>query len=149
MVTTKHLTNEAETIIHLAKEFARLHGQHYVGTEHLLLAILGEGEGLGAKILADLSVDMDRAKEQVDELVKHRLQETWVMGRLPGTPNCRDVLARASEQAKGTSNWQVRSEHLLIALLAERGSTGCKALEAMGVTLDTVRKTMVRLRSGT
>lgn len=144
---TRHLSPETETIIALAKEFARQYGQNYVGTEHLLLAILGEGECIGAKVLADLSVDQDRAKEQIDQLLKARLQETWVLGRLPGTPHYRDVIARATEQAKGCGNWQIRSEHLLLALLAEKNSTGCKALEAMGIDAATLRKAIGRYRA--
>ncbi len=146
-MTNKHLSVEAQTILNLAKEFARQDGQNYVGTEHLLLGLLGDCDGLAAKLLEELSVDLDRAKEQVDILLKSRSQETWVMGRLPGTPNFRNVLDRASEQAKGASNWQIRSEHLLLALLADRGSTGCKALEAMGVGLDTVRRAIIRSRA--
>lgn len=145
-MTTKHLSGEVGTIVNLAKEFARLYGQNYVGTEHLLLGLIGEGEGLGARVLAELSVDADSAKAQIDILLKNRLQETWVMGRLPGTPNFRDVLAHATEQAKGTNNWQIRSEHLLLALLNEKNSTGFKALAALGVTLDAVRRTMARMR---
>lgn len=145
-MTVKNLSKEAATIVELAKEFARQYGQHYVGTEHLVLAILGEHEGLGAKVLTKLSVDQDTAKQQIDELLKDRLQETWVMGRLPGTPHYRDVLARAADEAKGSGNWQIRSEHILLALLAEKASTGYKALAALGVDADTVRKMIGRNR---
>jgi ATP-dependent Clp protease ATP-binding subunit ClpC len=143
-VNATHASNEVQSIIHLAKEFARLHGQNYVGTEHLLLALLGESDCLGARVLAEFSVDEDRAKEKIDELITHRLQETWVLGRLPGTPHFRDVLARAAEAARGQGNWQVRSEHLLIALFTEKQSVGCKTLQALGVTIDAVRKSIAR-----
>lgn len=146
-MTIKNLTKEAETILALAKEFARQYGQNYVGTEHLLLAILGDDECLGARILAELSVDQDRAKEEIDELLRARLQETWVMGRLPGTPHYRDVLARAAEEAKGSGNWQIRSEHLLLGLLAEKASTGAKALAALGVDAVAVRRAVGRTRA--
>lgn len=145
-MTVRHLNAEAETIIALAKEFARQYGQNYVGTEHLLLAILGDDECGAAKVLAGFSVDQDRAKEKIDELIKERLQETWVMGRLPGTPHYRDVIARAAEQAKGSGNWQVKSEHMLLALLTEKNSIGCKALEALGVDASAVRKALGRAR---
>lgn len=146
-MTVKQLNKEIEAILALAKEFARQYGQNYVGTEHLLLAILGDDECAGARALAELSVDQDRAKSKIDELIKERLQETWVMGRLPGTPHYRDVLARAAEQAKGSGNWQVKSEHLLLALLAERNSVGCKALEALGVDAAAVRRALARCRA--
>ncbi len=147
-VIAKHLSDDAKTVLNLAKEFARQYGLNYIGTEHLLLGLLGEPDCLGAKALAELSVDQDRAKAQIDELLKTRSQETWVMGRLPGTPHFRDVLARAAEQAKGEGNWQVRSEHMLLALLDERGSTGYKALLALGVTSPAVRKSIAHLRAG-
>jgi ATP-dependent Clp protease ATP-binding subunit ClpC len=146
---SKHLSKEAECIVNLAKEFARLSGQNYVGTEHLLLGILGEGEGLGAKVLTELGVDQEQAKAKVDELIADRLQETWVLGRLPGTPHFRDVLARASEHSKGAGNWQVKSEHLLLALLMEKNSTGFKALHALGATLEAVRQVLARYKPTT
>jgi ATP-dependent Clp protease ATP-binding subunit ClpC len=145
-VMSTQLSSEVQTIVNLAKEFARLHGQNYVGTEHLVLGILGEPEGLGAKILADLGVDEDEALVCIDALVLDRLQETWVLGRLPGTPHFRDVLARAFELSKGTGNWKVRSEHLLAAILAEKNSTGFKALEKLGVTPESFRRAMARYK---
>ena len=145
-VVSTHLSSEAQTIFNLAKEFSRQYGLSHVGTEHLLLAILGETEGLGARVLADLGVDQDAAKERIDELLKLRSHESWVMGRLPGTPHFRDVISRAAEQAKGGGNWQVRSEHLVLALLAEPQSIGCQALQALGVTLDAARKALARHR---
>jgi ATP-dependent Clp protease ATP-binding subunit ClpC len=145
-MTVKHLSKELEAIIALAKEFARQYGQNYVGTEHLLLAILGQVDCTGAKVLAEFSVDQGRAKVQVDQLLKDRLQETWVLGRLPGTPHYRDVLAHAARHAKGLGNWQIRSEHLLMALLDEKNSTGRKALEALGVEPAAVRSAITRHR---
>lgn len=145
----QHLSSEAASIVNLAKEFARQYGQNYVGTEHLLLGILGECESFGAVVLEELGVDLDRAKDKVDEVLKDRSQETWVMGRLPGTPHFRDVLARAAEQAKGAGNWQIRSEHLLLALLAEGNSTGCRALESLGLSLESVRKCIAARRVAT
>lgn len=69
------------------------------------------------------------------------------MGRLPGTPHFRDVIARAADEARGSGNWQIRSEHLLIALLGEKGSTGYKALKALNLALEQVRKDLARHRT--
>ncbi len=138
------LSRQAQEIIRLAKEAAGEYRQGYVGTEHLLLGILREGHGLGARVLMESGADEYRIRQEIDRLLAARLHETWVLGRLPGTPHFRDVIRRAAEEARGMGNWQVASEHLLLALLAESGSVGCQALQALGVTSQTVRKCLVR-----
>jgi len=138
------LTRRADQIIRLAKEIARQEGQGFVGTEHLLLAIIREGSGLGAQILRSKGVTEGLARDEIAKLVRDRLHETWVMGRLPGTPNFRDVLSRAAEEARGMGNWQVCSVHLLLALMAEKDAIGAKALKALDVTAESVRKCLVR-----
>jgi len=145
MIST-HVSSEVQTIVNLAKEFARQYGLNYVGTEHLVLAVVCEQDGVAARVLADLGVDEDRAKACIDELTKDRMQETWVMGRLPGTPHFRDVLTHAAQAAKGTGNWQIHSEHLTIALLCEKSSTGFRALRALGVTLEGFRRALANYR---
>jgi len=136
------LTPRANTIIKLAKDLAREYGQGYVGTEHLLLAIICEGTGLGAKALAGLGVTEHRAREVINELIKDRMHETWVIGRLPGTPNFRDVISRAAQEARGQGNWQVGSVHLLLALLGEKDSVGGRALRELGVSAEALRKSL-------
>lgn len=139
-----YLTRRADQIVKLAKEAAREYGQGYVGTEHLLLGIVREGTGLGARILMDRGATEARVQAEIDKLLKTRMQETWVLGRLPGTPHFKDVLAKASSEARGSGNWQICSVHLLLALLTEKGSTGHKALGAMGISLEIVRKVLAR-----
>ena len=146
MIST-HVSSEVQTIVNLAKEFARQYGLNYVGTEHLLLGIICEPEGLAAKVLNDLGIDEDHAKECIDELIEDRLQETWVIGRVPGTPHFRDVLAKAAQASKGTGNWKVRSEHMLAAILAEKKCMGFKALTALGVTLESFRRALAVYRT--
>jgi ATP-dependent Clp protease ATP-binding subunit ClpC len=134
----------AEEIVKLAKEIARQDSQGFVGTEHLLLGILREGTGLGAQILRDHGIGEQDLREEIGRLNRDHLQETWVMGRLPGTPNFRDVLTKAAQAARGSGNWQICSVHLLMALLAEKDSTGFKALSALGLTVEEVRKALMR-----
>ncbi len=74
-------------VIRISNEIAREYDQEYVGTEHLLLAIQREGTGIGATVLAAHGIAPQRLREEVDTLVKKRLEETWVFGRLPGTPH--------------------------------------------------------------
>jgi ATP-dependent Clp protease ATP-binding subunit ClpC len=141
------VSKQTEAVMRLAKEAAREHGLGYVGTEHLLLGIVREGQGLGAQILLELGVTEYNAQAEVDRRVHARLNETWVLGRLPGTPHFRDVGARAEAEARGSANWQISSEHLLLALLAERDSVGHQVLQALGVSLESVRRSIARRRT--
>jgi ATP-dependent Clp protease ATP-binding subunit ClpC len=141
------VSKQTEAVMRLAKEAAREHGLGYVGTEHLLLGIVREGQGLGAQILLELGVTEYNAQAEVDRRVHARLNETWVLGRLPGTPHFRDVWARAEAEARGSANWQISSEHLLLALLAERDSVGYEVLQALGVSLESVRRSIARRRT--
>jgi len=138
------LSKRAETILKLAKEIAAEYRQRYVGTEHLLLAILREGTGSAADILQDHGVDDEQARQEIDKLLRARMQETWVLGRVPGSPHFRDVLSRAAQEARGAGNWQIGSIHLLLGLLAEKGSVGHNALRAMDITTDTVRRHLLQ-----
>jgi len=138
------LSKRAERILNLAREAAREYGQGYVGTEHLLLAILREGTGLGARILLEHGATEEQVKARIDEVIKERMHETWILGRLPGTRHFRDVLSKAAEAAKGRGTWQICSVHLLMALLAERDSTGHRVLRELGVSGETVRRAIVR-----
>ncbi len=135
------LSTRADQILRLAKQIGREFGQGYVGTEHLLLAIVREGTGLGARILLEQSTEAG-IREQISKLQEHRPQETWVLGRLPGTPHFKDVLAKAVAEARGRGNWQVCSGHLLLALLAEGGCVAAEVLKNLGITDQQIRKAL-------
>lgn len=137
-------TKRADQILRIAKEIAREYKQDYVGTRHLLLAILREGTGDTAKLLIDRGLTEERARQEIDKLMQKRLHETWVMGRLPGIPHFKDVLSRAQEEARGLGNWQIGSVHLLLALLGEKGCTGHNVLSAAGISIDDIRKSVAR-----
>lgn len=138
-----HLTKRAERILALARVIAREYGQGYVGTEHLLLAIVREGTSVAARFLIAAGATEERLSKEINELIKDRLHETWVLGRLPGTPHFRDVLARAAEESRGRGNWQIESFHLLLALLREKQSVGYSALTTLGINFDQVRSALL------
>ena len=83
----RHLSRRANQVLKLAHKAAQEYGLGYVGTEHLLLGIVREGTSLGGRMLLHQGATEPRIKAAVDELVKQRLDETWVTGRLPGTPH--------------------------------------------------------------
>ncbi len=127
-------------VITLANEIARDYGQEYVGTEHILLAIAEESTGIGSKILSALGAPHSRIKEQVDQLVKQSSEETWVFGRLPGTPHFKNVIAGAIEEARQLNSNMVCTEHVLLALMKEAGSVAFNALTRLGLSLDVIRQ---------
>lgn len=133
-------SHRVSEVIKLANVIAREYEQEYVGTEHMLLAIRREGTGVGATVLAKHGISEERLRGQVDQLVKKQLEETWVFGRLPGTPHYKNVVATAIEQCQELKAKEVCTEHLLLALAREKGSVAQKALTALGLTFDVVRK---------
>jgi ATP-dependent Clp protease ATP-binding subunit ClpC len=142
--TKVKLTKRAQKAVELARSIAAEYGLGYVGTEHLLLGIIQEGTSVAAACLKDLGADEKRTKAAVDELVRDRMEETWVMGRLPGTPHYLDVLTTAETHAKGTGNWQVCSVHLLLGLLEEKDSVGCRALTLLNLDRDIIREDLAK-----
>jgi ATP-dependent Clp protease ATP-binding subunit ClpC len=132
-------------VIRIANQVAREYDQEYVGTEHVLLAILREGTGVGAKVFEKRGISIGQLQGEVDKLVKKRLEETWVFGRLPGTPHFKNVIAIAIGQCQQLESKEVCTEHLLLALLKERGSVAHKALKALGLGYDDVRADVLEL----
>lgn len=135
----ERLSSRVEKIIKLSQEIAREYDQDYVGTEHLLLAILQEGTGVGAILLAEQGIGLARVKEVVDRLMLKSAEETWVFGRLPGTPHFRNVMATAIEEARQFESKEVCSEHMLLALAREEGSVAQATLLELGVKAGTLR----------
>lgn len=133
------LSPRVNQVIKLANNFAREYEQEYVGTEHVLLAIAREGTGLGARILTDAGADENQIRVEVDKLIKASLEDTWVFGRLPGSPHFRNVVARAIEEARALSSNEVCTEHLLLGLLAEKGCVAQAAMKALGLSSKSVR----------
>ncbi len=133
------LTPRMEKIIKLSQQIARDYEQDYVGTEHLLLAILFEGTSLAATILKDRGIDLARARGVVDRLIRSSLEDTWVFGRLPGTPHFKNVMSIAIEEARQMESKVINAEHLLIALAREEGSVASAALAEMDLKAPIIR----------
>ena len=144
----EQLSPRVEGVIKLAHDIAREYDEEYVGTEHVLLAISREGTGVGAKVLLNHEATPEKIKEQVDQLIKHSMEETWVFGRLPGTPHFKNVVATAIDQCQKLGAKEVCTEHLLLALIKERGSVSQKALDALGLSFDAARTDVLELMSG-
>ena len=115
-----------------------------MGTEHVLLAIAQEGTGLGAKILFEKGLSEEKIREKVDELIQKSREDTWVFGRLPGTPHFKNVVAIAIEKARDLKSKNVCTEHLLLGLLGEKGCVAQQALKNLGVTTKAVQQEIAK-----
>ncbi|MEP0841534.1 MAG: ATP-dependent Clp protease ATP-binding subunit [Phycisphaerae bacterium] len=142
----EHLSKRVDQVIKLANAIAREYEQEYVGTEHILLAIARDGNGTGADILRRHGATEARIQAQVDKLTQAQLEDTWVFGRLPGSPHFKNVIARAIEEARRLKSKEVCTEHLLLGLLAEQGCVAHEALKALGLTARVVREDVQRGR---
>jgi len=143
------LDDNAKTIIHkIAQEIAREYDLDYVGTEHVLLAILRHNQGVGARVLKRLDIDEARCRKALEEMMKRDMEDTWVFGRLPGTPHYRNVVQTAIDEATQLEAKQIGDEHLLLGLLREEGSAAQRVLNNMGLTLSRAReKVLAELHS--
>lgn len=138
------LTPKMSRVIELSQHIARDYDQEYVGTEHLLLAMLQEGTGIAAEILRERGITFARAKKAVDELIHKSLEDTWVFGRLPGTPHFRNVMAKAIEESRQLESKVVCTEHLLLALAREDGSVAQAALHQLGLRTGIIRQDIIK-----
>ena len=136
----EHLSTRANKAMKLSQQIAREMNLDYVGTEHVLLGILEEGTGAGALLLKEVGLNRTRIRQELEKIFAQQMDETWVAGRLPGTPHFMNVIAKAIEQARKLKHDYVGTEHLLLGLLAERGCVAQKVLSKAGMTLSGVQK---------
>jgi ATP-dependent Clp protease ATP-binding subunit ClpC len=132
-------TDRARKVIHFAREAAARLRNDYVGTEHILLGLIREGEGMAANILLRLGVDLDAVRQRIEEITSET-GGSFFLGDLPYNPGARQALQLAVDEAKALNHSYVGTEHLLLGLLREEDGTAAKILNAMGVDLDHVRQ---------
>jgi ATP-dependent Clp protease ATP-binding subunit ClpC len=143
----RRLDDEARAVINLANDIAHEYDLEFVGTEHVLLAILRQGDNAGARVLQKLGVDEARVQATVNDMVQRAKEDTWVFGRLPGSPHYRDVIERAMGIADQLEAKSIGSAHLLLALFHDNASTAQRALATLGVTHRKCRDEVLQLLS--
>ncbi len=144
----RRLDGEAREVVALANEIAHEYELEYVGTEHILLAILRHGTNPAARALGQLDVDEARVRNTLDQLYERAKEDTWVFGRLPGSPHYRNVIERAMEVAEQLEAQFIGTVHLLLALYCDRESTAQQTLLTLGVTQKKCRDAVLRELSG-
>ncbi len=140
-----NFTDRVRKVLQMAREeAARLHHE-YVGTEHILLGLIREGEGVAAAVLTNLGVDLDDVQQKIEETVKKGKAAAATGPELPYTSRAKKVLELAMMEARELSHSYVGTEHLLLGLLREEKGIAAQVLTDAGVTLEQARAETLRL----
>ncbi len=142
----ERFTDRARRVVVLAQEESRLLNHNYIGTEHILLGLVHEGEGVGAKALEELGISLNRARERVLEIIGHG--GSAPSGHIPFTPRAKKVLELSLREALQLGHNYIGTEHILLGLIREGEGVGAQVLTKMGADLSTVRTKVIQLLSG-
>jgi prophage maintenance system killer protein len=142
----QRFTDRARQVVCLAQEEARLLRHNFVGTEHLLLGLLHEGEGVAAKALASLGISRADVRGQVEEIIGHGRNP--VTGPIPFTPRTKKVLELSLREALALGHHYIGTEHLLLALLREGRGVAAQVLTRLGADHAQVRERVLGLLTG-
>ena len=139
-----NFTDRVRKVLAMAREEAIRLQHDYVGTEHILLGLIREGEGVAAAVLTNLSVDLEQVQEKIEESVR-RGKATIALGELPYTSRAKKVLEFAMAEARDLNHSYVGTEHLLLGLLREEKGIAAEVLNQLGVTLEEARRQTLKL----
>src|SRR5919199_5166649 len=140
-----NFTERVRKVLAMAREeAARLHHE-YVGTEHILLGLIREGEGVAAAVLQNLSIDLEEIQQKIEEQVKKGKASQATGPDLPYTSRAKKVLELAMAEARELNHSYVGTEHLLLGLLREEKGIAAQVLTDIGVNLETARTETLRL----
>ena len=136
-------TERARKVLSLAQEEAQQLQHPYIGTEHLLLGLVGEGEGVAAKVLSNLGVELSRVRSTVELIVGRG--DRLVPGELPLTPRAKMVVELAVDEARRLNQQYLGTEHLLLGLVREGGGIAVGSLQSLGVNLEKIRTETIQV----
>jgi ATP-dependent Clp protease ATP-binding subunit ClpC len=142
----ERFTDRARRVVVLAQEEARLLNHNYIGTEHILLGLLNEGEGIAAKALESLGINLNAVREQVVEIIGQGQQAPT--GHIPFTPRAKKVLELSLREALQLGHNYIGTEHILLGLIREGEGVAAQVLQKLGAELQKVRQTVIQLLSG-
>ena len=142
----ERFTERARKVVVLAQEEARHFNHNYIGTEHLLLGLLREDEGVAARALTSLNVTLDEVREQVESIVGYGEEGTG--GQAPFTPRSKKVLELALREALQLGHNYIGTEHILLGLVRESEGVAARVLSNLDVDPDKVRREVVRMLGG-
>jgi ATP-dependent Clp protease ATP-binding subunit ClpC len=142
----ERFTDRARRVVVLAQEEARMLNHNYIGTEHILLALIREGGGVAARALESLGITEEAARQQVEEIVG-RGQEGPQRGHLPFTPQAKKTLQLSMREAIALGHAYIGTEHILLGLVREDDGVAVRVLNGLGVDPNRVRQQVIQLVS--
>src|SRR5438094_3159043 len=142
----ERFTDRARRVVVLAQEEARMLNHNYIGTEHILLGLIHEGEGVAAKALESLGISLDAVREQVQDIIGQGQQQPT--GHIPFTPRAKKVLELSLREALQLGHNYIGTEHILLGLIREGEGVAAQVLVKLGADLNRVRQQVIQLLSG-
>jgi hypothetical protein len=139
----ERFTDRARRVVPLAQEEAKRLDHNYIGTEHLLLGLIREGEGVAAKALESLGISLDAVRQQVKEIIGRGQQAP--SGHMPFTPRAKKVLELSLREALQLGHDYIGTEHLLLGLIREGDGVAAQVLIRLGADLNRVRQQIIAL----
>lgn len=142
----QRFSDRARRVVVLAQEEARMLNHNYIGTEHLLLGLIQEGEGVAAKALESMGISLEAVRNQVEEIIGRG--STAPTGHIPFTPRAKKVLELSLREALQLGHNYIGTEHILLGLIREGEGVAAQVLTKLGADLDRVRNQVVQLLTG-
>ena len=142
----ERFTDRARRVVVLAEEEARMLNHNYIGTEHILLGLIGEGEGVAAKALESLGVSLAVVRQQVEEIIGQG--EQALSESIPFTPRAKKVFELSLRESLQLGHQYVGTEHILLALIREGDGVAAQVLVKLGADLNRVRQQVIQLLHG-
>src|ERR1700729_1176622 len=142
----ERFTDRARRVVVLAQEEARMLNHNYIGTEHILLGLIHEGEGVAAKSLESLGISLEGVRSQVEEIIGQGQQAP--SGHIPFTPRAKKVLELSLREALQLGHNYIGTEHILLGLIREGEGVAAQVLVKLGADLNRVRQQVIQLLNG-
>jgi ATP-dependent Clp protease ATP-binding subunit ClpA len=142
----ERFNDQARRVIDLAQEEARALNHNYIGTEHILLGLIHEGEGVAAEALESLGISLDAVRQQVEQIVGQGQQAP--SGKIPVTPRAKKVLELSLREALALGHNYIGTEHILLGLIREGDGVAAQVLVKLGGDLNRVRQRVIQLLHG-
>jgi ATP-dependent Clp protease ATP-binding subunit ClpA len=142
----ERFTDRARRVVVLAQEEARMLNHNYIGTEHILLGLIHEGEGVAAKALQSLGISLGAVRQQVEEIIGQGQQAP--SGHISFTPRAKEVLELSLREALQLGHHYIGTEHILLGLIREGEGVAAQVLVRLGADLNRVRQQVIQLLHG-
>jgi ATP-dependent Clp protease ATP-binding subunit ClpC len=142
----ERFTDRARRVVVLAQEEARMLDHNYIGTEHILLGLIHEGEGVAARALESLGIGLDAVRQQVEEMIGRGQHAS--SGHIPFTPRAKKVLELSLREALQLGHDYIGTEHILLGLIREGDGVAAQVLVRLGADLNRVRQQVIQLLHG-